>query len=187
MKVSITEEHGETEALYGMSLSFYDGKTPPDKWWDEQQDKAAKRAKKLAHMDGGHNKFLEHIEVWMEVRAPLSWWKHADTYRTSSKQSESTMHTLKKRLPLTKKDFSFNVHDNMIEAFNLVAAGTKDISVLADNLPDGFLQTRIWKMSYKTLRNVVHQREGHRLGHWADFIQQVREQIEHPEYIWKEE
>jgi len=186
MDIEILNESGYEDALFGMSLSFYDGLEPTDTWWPKQYPRAKKRAAKLAHMDGGHNKFIEHIEVWMKVKAPLSFWKHADTYRLSSKQSESTMHTLKKRIPLTKDDFSEHVHPAMINAFNTVVRGSKDINLLADNLPDGFLQTRIWKMSYKTLRNVVHQRDGHRLGHWKPFIEQISEQIEHPELIWKE-
>ncbi len=185
MKVEILKEAGYEEALLGMSLSFYDYTQPIDEWWPLQKEKAKDRAKKLAHMQGGHNKFIEHIELWIMVSAPLSWWKHADTYRMASKQSASTMHTIKKRLPLDKKDFAEHVHPAMINTFNTIVKDEKDIGVIADNLPDGFLQTRIWKMSYKTLQNVLAQREGHRLKHWEDFGNQIMEQVEYPELLVK--
>ena len=37
-------------------------------------------------------------------------------------------------------------------------------------LPQSFLQRRTVMMSYAAIRNIVHQREGHRLSQWADFI-----------------
>ena len=186
MQVTILNESGYEEALLGMSLSFYAGKEELFKWWEKQKPKAIKRSAKLAHMQGGHNKFVEHIELWIMVTAPLSFWKHADTYRMSSKQSSSTMHTLKKRLPLDRRSFSEDTHPALINAFNTVAASEKDMRKLADNLPDGFLQERIWKMSYKTLQNILNQREGHRLKHWEDFRNQILQQVEHPELLLKD-
>lgn len=53
-------------------------------------------AGRLFEKDGGHNKFLESVILWLDVNAPLYWWTEADTYRLSTKQSESTMHTLEK-------------------------------------------------------------------------------------------
>jgi len=115
MKVKLLKEAGFDEALLGMALSYYDGSEPLETWWDEKRTaKAKKRISKLAHIQGGHNKAIEHIEIWMLVNAPLSWWKHADTYRVSSKQSDSTMHTLKKRIPLDNDCFSESTHQAMI-------------------------------------------------------------------------
>jgi len=183
MKVKILEEHGHNTALIGMALSYYDNSKPIEQWWDnERSAKAKTRAKKLAHMGGGHSKFLEHIEVWIHVKAPLSFWKQADTYRISSKQSSSTMHTLKKQIPLTHQHFSEDTHPAIINTYNTVVDKEKDVK-LADNLPDGFLQDRIWKMSYKTLQNIISQREGHRLKHWEAFTKEILKQIKHPEYL----
>ena len=180
------KEAGYEEALIGMSLSHYDNSEPLDEWWVGQQKKAVKRSSKLANQQGGHNKFIEHIEIWMLINAPLSWWKHADTYRMSSKQSSSTMHTIKKRMPLGSSDFSSSTSSSMICAFNDSVRNEKDINKIADNLPDGFLQLREWKMSYKTLQNIIAQRKGHRLKHWEDFTGQILDQIEHPELLIKE-
>ena len=45
------------------------------------------------------------------------------------------------------------------------AARDKDIIGIKKRLPEGFLQTRMWCMNYKTLRNVILQRRSHRLPH----------------------
>jgi len=184
MKIKILKEAGHDEAMLGMALSYYDNSEPLDAWWTIiRLTKAIARAEKLAHMHGGHNKFLEHIEVWIHVKAPLSFWKQADTYRISSKQSSSTMHTLNKQIPLTHQHFSEDTHPAIINTYNTIVNEEKDILKLADNLPDGFLQDRIWKMSYKTLQNIISQREGHRLKHWKAFGNEILKQIKHPEYL----
>lgn len=183
MEIKILTETGYEEALKGMSFSYYDQSLPIDTWWAEQRIKATRRATKLAHMPGGHNKFLEHIDLSIQIKASLTFWKHADTYRMATKQSESTMHTLKKRLPLGSKDFSKATPSSMIVAFNEAARLNQTIDSLADALPSGFLQTRIWKMSYKTLQNVIHQRKGHRLGDWGEFIYEILTQCQYPYYL----
>ena len=54
---------------------------------------------------GGHDKFLESIQVWFVMDMPRYFWQEFDTYRVGgSKQSESTMYTLGKR-KLSTSDF----------------------------------------------------------------------------------
>lgn len=65
---------------------------------DQSPDHMRKVALNLCTKDGGHNKFLEHIYIWIEVRAPRYWWQEADTFRLSSKNSQSTMHTILKNV-----------------------------------------------------------------------------------------
>ncbi len=69
MKVTVLEESGYQHALLGLSLSR--GITL------EHADRVAQR---LAGKDGGHNKFLESIAVWMDITAPRYWWQQFDTY-----------------------------------------------------------------------------------------------------------
>ena len=45
-------------------------------------------------------------------------------------------------------------------------------------LPEGWLQTRTWTANYEVLRNIYHQRKGHKLTEW----QQFRELIEQLPY-----
>lgn len=184
IRVRKADEAGYAAALQGLA---HNKKQEP-----QRMDAVARR---LADMDGGHNKFLESIIVWLDVRAPRYWWQEADTFRLSTKQSESTMHTLTEELA------AIDIHNSAeVEAFiadnfepNSCSPQTlawiyetvpqKNIIEIKKKLPEGFLQTRMWCMSYKTLRNIILQRRTHRLPHWREFIRQVLEQVEHPELL----
>lgn len=184
MQVKILEEAGHELALRGMAYSYKDRSVDPDTWWPGQREKAYRRAAILAHRDGGHNKFLESIQVWIDVEASRAWWSEADTYRVgTTKQSESTMHTLAKRAPVMS-DFEEGTDPEVVSVFLRVWQEAKgDITRLKMNLPEGFLQRRLICTNYKALRNIIWQREGHRLKQWEAFRQAVLEQVEHPEWL----
>lgn len=184
MKVNILEEAGHEWALYGMALSYHDRKAPIADWWPGQYSKAEKRAALLASKDGGHNKFLETICVWIDIEAPRAWWSEMDTYRVgTTKQSESTMHTLGKRPP-EREDFEEGTDDYQIQGFIVLWEQVKsDIHRLKMNLPEGFLQRRVVCTNYKVLRNIIWQRDGHRLKLWQTFIDAIMKQVDHPEYL----
>lgn len=128
MRALVLNEAGYEEAMVGISLS-----------WASNPGRAKEIAPKLAHKQGGHNKFLESMMMWLDVDAPRYWWQEFDTYRVGvSKQSESTMHTITKRTlgpgdvhPETApevvrtlygwmldKDFEDTVHPKVIAAVN---------------------------------------------------------------------
>lgn len=196
MIVNILNESGYDEALLGLSLSFYDHAIPLDIFWDdEKKERAKRRAKALAFKGGGHNKFLESIQVWVYIQAARSFWSEFDTYRVGmTKQSSSTMHTLDKR-EVYCDDFESNTSHMLIENFNQVlecyknpqSPYYKDITALKSNLPEGWLQERMICANYMVLQNICRQREGHRLKYWKQFIDSIREQIKHPEFIFKDE
>ncbi len=184
IKVEKVDEAGYDAALRGLAHNK-----------KQETEKMAVVAEKLAGLDGGHNKFLESMIVWLDVTAPRYWWQEADTFRLSTKQSESTMHTL------TAELLAVDINDPAsIEAFIAAnfepdacspatlqwiyeAAEQKDIIAIKKRLPEGFLQTRLWCMSYKTLRNIILQRRTHRLPHWKEFIRQTLAQLSHPELL----
>lgn len=179
MKVHKIEEAGYKSAMEGLS---YNKKQPI-----ENMSQVATR---LAPLDRGHNKFLEHIEVWFRVEAPRYWWQEADTYRLSSKSSESTMHTLIKELKTLSFEEIANMHEapkevdfNYIDKLISLAEKKAPIYIIKRHLSEGFIQKRMWKMSYKTIRNIYTQRYAHTLPHWKSFCDQVLGQIEHPELI----
>lgn len=183
MKVTVDHEAGYDEAVYGMALSYKDRSVPPAEWWTApQQIRAEIRAEKLAHKDGGHNKFLESIIVWLDVEAPRYWWSEADTYRLTTRQSESTMHTLGKRLA-TEDDFEQGTSIAQIVSLNDRIKCGYQIWRIKQALPEGYLQRRLWRVDYKTLRNIILQRRSHRLPHWQRFIEQVLRQVGHPELL----
>lgn len=185
MQVKVLKEAGVPEALLGLSLSYYDGGCPLESWWDQnKKDKAMRRANGLAHRQGGHNKFLESVMIWMHVRASRGWWQEFDTYRVGvTKNSASTMHTLAKRLA-TKEDFVEGTTLEAIEAFNTVLKeNPKDITRVKANLPEGFLQDRVICLNYKALQGVIYQRAGHRLTYWGEFIRQTLSQVSMPDWL----
>ena len=182
-----TEEAGFKSAMIGLALS----KKAP-------LNRMPALAMKLAFMDRGHNKFLESILLWLEVRSTRYWWQEADTFRLASKQSESTMHTLINEI----KDFeigehslqgqkalylrqNFEIGSICNDQFDALITHAKDGDLVKckANLPEGFLQTRLWRFDYKCMRNIILQRRSHKLPHWKLFIKGVLEQCDHPELL----
>lgn len=195
MKVDILLEAGYETALYGLSLSFKDRSVSREDWWISSKfDTMKKRAGSLYKLDGGHNKFLEAIMVWLDVEAPRCWWSEMDTYRHATKQSESSMHSIHFR-PTTVDDYEVGTCTNMIKIFNeILEEETCNFSTKArltgrslqrvkNNLPEGFLQRRVVCLNYKTLKNIVAQRKEHKLLYWQFFLDEVKAGVEHPEFL----
>ena len=194
MKVQIIKEHGYDEALFGTGLSF--GLTS-----DFQNVCEFKKIKvvngtysrmqnvcqKLAPKDGGHNKFLEMITVWLDIDAPRFYWSEFDTYRCGiTKLSESTIHTVTKR-HLTVDDFEAGVIDlDYLAKINSVI-DTGSMYLVKQMLPESFLQRRIICTNYKSLKNMYFQRRNHRLPEWHIFCDALRDNLEHFELISEEE
>lgn len=187
MQVIKLEEAGYESALKGIALSFYDHAIPFEVFWtSERRERTIHRSEQLAFKGGGHNKFLASIFTWWFVQAPRCWWSEYDTYKVATTaNSSSTMHTLDKRF-VTLEDFEEGTSQYLIEGFNTelrLHKAAKDVTKLKMNLPEGWLQERQLCINYMTLQNILSQREGHRLKQWKVFIEQVLEQVEHPELL----
>jgi hypothetical protein len=184
MEVKILEEAGYENALRGMAYSYFRNDENSDEWWDDAKERAFKRAKTLASKDGGHNKFLESIILWIDVNATRAFWSEMDTYRVGmTKQSTSSMHTLNKRPPLVS-DFEIGTPFYIIQQFHSHWEQSKDdICALKHGLPESFMQRRILCTNYKTIRNIISQRKGHRYKYWGIFIDGIMSQLEHPELV----
>jgi len=179
MDVKVLRECGYEESALGFSLSY--NSTP---------ERAKDLFGKFAFKQGGENKFLESITIWLDVNAPRFWWQEADTYRVgSTKQSESTMHTLSKGF-VSETDFEYPVGEQVIIAVNnsIICYNNRQMSIaeLKNILPEGFLQRRVWCINYKTLQNMFFQRANHRLPQWQIFFRSIFSQLEHPELIAEE-
>ena len=140
--------------------------------------------KRLVKAGTDHRKFLRMIIVYLDITAPLYWWKEFDTYKVGTvAQSESTMHTLQKRAP-THHDFERGTSTRVIDAFILEWPEIKaDVTRLKQALPEGYLQRRLVTMNYETIRQILIQRKKHRLKFWDEFITKLVQQLEHPEYV----
>jgi len=170
MKVEILSEAGFEEAMLGISLSYNSG------------GDMKVVADKLCFKGDGHNKFLEMIEVCIDITAPRYWWSQFDTYRVGvTKQSESTMHTVLDRY-LTQDDFVVDIPVCYLDKLNVHIAN-KDLRTVKAWLPDGFLQRRLLKTNYMTLQRIIRQRRTHELIEWQQFCDAVLAQAEHPEFL----
>jgi len=196
MEVKILGEAGYEWALAGTSLSFKDEAISFDEWWTiERFDRMKKTCRGMAFNDGGHNKFLESMQLWIFIKAPRGWWQEFDTYRVgTTKNSASTMHTIQKR-PTTIFDFEEGTDGRIINIFNDILIevtdnfnNTKrlkgeDLQRVKWNIPEGFLQSRIVNTNYKVLRNMFNQRWNHNLKQWRHFISSIKEQCQYVDYL----
>lgn len=172
MRVTILQESGVSPALQGLALSY-------------NSEPSMRVADRLAHKQGGHNKFLESIQVWLDVTAPRYFWQQMDTYRVGiSKQSESTMHTIM-RGELTKDDFEDSwCHPDILDLLNRwILEG--DFWNIKRHLSESFLQRRIISTNYKVLQNIEYQRRPHKLVEWPTFLDAILDQAKHPHWIKK--
>jgi len=170
MKLIVLKETGFDEALLGLSLN-------------KKQDVTGmpRIAKILSSKDGGHNKFLESIIVWIDMSAPRGFWQQFDTYRIGvTKQSESTMHTILKH-EITQNNFQIPIYEPTLTRLNQLRE-KKEFHQLKNELPEGYLQRRIITTNYKTLRNIIQQRKTHRLKEWQVFCGIV-DQLEYADYL----
>lgn len=185
MKVIKLKEAGYEEAVLGFSLSY-----------NTTIERAKEILPKFAFGKPGENKFLESMIIWLDVTASRFVWAEMDTYRLSTKQSESTMHTLMKK-ELTHENFEdglvftglLNLLNEKIRYYKIIQDAElkkKAFMEIKSNLPESFLQRRIWCMSYKTFRNIYEQRLDHKLPQWKYFCTEVLNSLAYPEFIIKD-
>lgn len=172
MEVKVISEYGLEEALLGLSLNK-----------NQEPIKMMQVANRLAPNDGGHNKFLESVVVYLNVNAPLYWWKQADTYRVGiTKQSESTMHTLLKT-PMHAGMFEEECIDNDYLKILEDLRQSDNFELLNMMLPQNFLQRRILCTNYKALRGIYRQRQRHKLVEWRLFCTELFSQLRYPLWV----
>lgn len=186
--VNIDFEAGYQFALKGLAKSYFKRDKPFDEYFTECKEKMQLLALKLneqAHREGNfsHAKILRQITLGLTIRASRDFWSQFDTYTVGVvRQSESTMHTLGKRL-LTADDFHSDVEQTAIDCVNRLIESKADRMKIKKNLPEGFLQERGVVMNYASLQNMITQRKNHKLGEWKAFVEQIKIQIEHPEIL----
>ena len=136
-----------------------------------------------------HRKYLRMIHVQMDITAPLYWWKEFDTYKVGTvANSCSTMHTIHSRV-LVEDDFS---HDHLNEVNRKILRAiiytlnvereryleTKDKEYwwqMIQLLPSSFNQKRTVDFNYEVAVSMIHQRTGHKLDEWIDFVKVLHE------------
>lgn len=134
-----------------------------------------------------HRKFMRMIVVYVDITAPLYWWKEFDTYKVGTVvNSCSTMHKIHEK-EFTFEDFSCEhlfptAKDNLkntIEMLNAYRTDyiNKECGFCHDKdvwyqmiqlLPSSYNQKRTVMMNYEVLANIYKSRKNHKLDEWSE-------------------
>lgn len=139
-------------------------------------------ASSLADAGPVHGKFMRMITVYLDITAPLYWWKEFDTYKVGTvADSCSTMHKIHAK-EFTLEDFS---HDHIVDMGMHAFLGiiqalnsyrdwflkTKDKEYwyqMIQLLPSSYNQRRTVMLNYEVLRNMYTYRKEHKLDEWRE-------------------
>ena len=152
---------------------------------------------RLAKAGSEHAKYRRMIVVYVDITAPLYWWKEFDTYKVGTvANSCSTMHKIAEK-PFTFEDFS---HEHLLDEIEAKWGDSVPTTVLSNViftlneyrtryletkdkkywwqmiqlLPSSYNQRRTVMMNYEVLANIYRQRQGHKLDEWREgFIQWI--------------
>ena len=150
-------------------------------------------------VNGGpvHAKFRRMITVYVDITAPLYWWKEFDTYKVGTvANSCSTMHKIHDK-EFALEDFScehltdgsINLLKDIICELNKYRSFYNRYYGLDDKnftngpvtckkdlwwqmiqlLPSSYNQKRTVMLSYEVLANIYEWRKNHKLDEWRDF------------------
>lgn len=141
----------------------------------------------LRNADTDHRKFMRMITVYLDITAPLYWWKEFDTYKVGTvANSCSTMHKITDK-PFELDDFS---HEHL--GFQSVRVLKDTIKVMNDFreefikdhekenwwqliqlLPSSYNQKRTVMLNYEVLANIYKSRRHHKLDEWHTLCDRI--------------
>lgn len=144
---------------------------------------------KLHNAGTDHRKFMRMIIVYVDITAPLYWWKEFDTYKVGTvANSCSTMHKIHDK-EFTLDDFSYeHLRDTsleglkkQIEYLNEVRSAYLKTSnkewwwQMIQLLPTSYNQKRTVMLNYEVLANIYKSRKNHKLDEWHLFCDWIEE------------
>lgn len=143
---------------------------------------------KLSNAGTDHSKFMRMIVVYVDITAPMYWWKEFDTYKVGTvRNSCSTMHKIHSK-EFTMDDFSCEnmlnptaVMESLIEYLNInreayLKTNLQDKQYwwnIIQLLPSSYNQTSTVMLNYQVLKNMYHSRKNHKLDEWREFCRWV--------------
>ena len=141
-----------------------------------------------------HAKYRRMITVYVDITAPLYWWKEFDTYKVGTvANSCSTMHKIAAK-EFTLEDFShehlivagLNSLKRTIEDLNSCREGYLDESIkqnpewrkevwwqMIQLLPSSYNQKRTIMLNYEVLAGIYPMRKNHKLDEWVEFCKWI--------------
>ena len=169
--------------------------------------------KNLRNAGTDHRKFMRMITVYLDITAPLYWWKEFDTYKVGTvANSCSTMHKIADK-EFTFDDFSheklinsacMEIQEQHIRVSPIQALATtieclnsyRDLYLQTNDkkywwqmiqlLPTSYNQKRTVMLNYEVLANIYKSRRNHKLDEWHTFCDWISE-LPYSELITGEE
>lgn len=151
---------------------------------------------RLRNAGTDHRKFMRMITAYLDITAPLYWWKEFDTYKVGTvANSCSTMHKIADK-EFTFDDFSheklinsacMEIQEQHIRISPIQALATtieclnsyRDLYLLTKDkkywwqmiqlLPSSYNQRRTVMLNYEVLANMYTSRRNHKLDEWHTF------------------
>lgn len=145
---------------------------------------------RLRNAGTDHRKFMRMITVYVDITAPLYWWKEFDTYKVGTvANSCSTMHKIAAKEfdvndfshehveELTGDDYnmSYDLLLRTIDILNYYRKKFLETNVktywwqLIQLLPSSYNQKRTVMLNYEVLANIYKSRRNHKLDEWHTF------------------
>lgn len=141
----------------------------------------------LCNAGTDHRKFMRMITVYLDITAPLYWWKEFDTYKVGTvANSCSTMHKI------TDKEFTLDDFSHEHLGFQSVRVLKDTIKVMNDFreefikdhekenwwqliqlLPSSYNQRRTVMLNYEVLANIYKSRRHHKLDEWHTLCDRI--------------
>ena len=208
LKIENTEVLGWEHAIRGMRNPMNSWEKSDSKWYSigiPTSNKAALNdkclsqkyclgdndldlMKRLRNAGTDHRKFMRMITVYLDITAPLYWWKEFDTYKVGTvANSCSTMHKIHAK-EFTLEDFSCEkLYDPLgdlrptIDRLNVYRERyleTKDKNdwwQMIQLLPTSYNQKRTVMLNYEVLANIYKSRRNHKLDEWHTFCDWIEE------------
>lgn len=152
--------------------------------------------KRLRDAGTDHRKFMRMLTVYVDITAPLYWWKEYDTYKVGTvANSCSTMHKIHEKVFMLD-DFS---HEHLMSSSEFYLRITIDLLNEAREkfleskekrywwqmiqlLPSSYNQKRTVMLNYEVLANIYKSRKNHKLDEWHEFCRWI-ERLPYSELI----
>ncbi len=204
----------ENDSVHGFEQAICSMRNPKNSWLRSDSissnngrftmgENDLKLATTLANAGTEHGKFLRMINIYVDITAPLYWYKEMDTYKVGTVcNSCSTMHKIHEK-EFTLDDFShehllknsknvltyivdtlnryrdiyLNGGDVFAAEYDLISHEPKDKQIwwqLIQLLPSSYNQKRTYMLNYATLRAIYHQRKDHKLDEWHTFCDWIK-------------
>lgn len=191
---SIFVEYGEYHDICGNS-GPYNGTVTDTETFFEMGEKDFNLMTRLRNSGTDHRKFMRMITVYLDITAPLYWWKEFDTYKVGTvANSCSTMHKIAAK-EFTLDDFSCEHLISNAQIYNgYVPTAVLECTIGALNefrelyletknkaywwqmiqlLPSSYNQKRTVMLNYEVLANIYKSRRNHKLDEWHTFCDWV--------------